>query len=92
MNAPLGLDVHDHVIRTGAFINVPAVLIIAAMTVLLYVGMRGSAGANTFMVTVKVAIIVIIVIAGLKYVDAVELEAVYTAQHRGSAVTSALAA
>ena len=69
VNAPLGLDVHDHIIRTGAFINVPAVLIIAAMTRLLYVGVRGSAGANTFMVTLKVGIIVIIVIAGLKYVD-----------------------
>src|SRR5438067_1953628 len=54
---------------TGALINVPAVLIIAAMTALLYVGVRGSASANTIMVTLKVAIIVIIVIAGLKYVD-----------------------
>jgi APA family basic amino acid/polyamine antiporter len=69
VNAPLGLDLHDHIIRTGALINVPAVLIIAAMTVLLYVGMRGSASANTFMVTVKVGIIVIIVVAGLKYID-----------------------
>jgi basic amino acid/polyamine antiporter, APA family len=70
VNAPLGLDAHDHVITTGAVINVPAVLIVAAMTALLYVGVRWSAGANTLMVTLKVGIIVIIVIAGLKYVDA----------------------
>src|ERR1700728_1197216 len=38
VNAPLGLDVHAHAVRTGALINVPAVLIIAAMTALLYVG------------------------------------------------------
>jgi APA family basic amino acid/polyamine antiporter len=57
------------VIATGALINVPAVLIIAAMTALLYVGVRGSATANTLMVALKVGIIVIIVIAGLKYVD-----------------------
>jgi basic amino acid/polyamine antiporter, APA family len=69
VNAPLGLDAHEHVVRTGAIINVPAVLIIAAMTVLLYVGVRGSASANTFMVTLKVAVIIIIVIAGLKFVD-----------------------
>jgi len=69
VNAPLGLDAHEHVIRTGALINVPAVLIIAAMTALLYVGVRGSAGANTFMVALKVGIIVIIVMAGLSYVD-----------------------
>src|SRR4029077_19038076 len=55
--------------RTGALINVPAVLIVAAMTALLYVGVRGSAGANSFMVALKVGIIIIIVIAGLSYVD-----------------------
>src|SRR5438874_3832445 len=69
VNAPLGLDAHDHIVATGAIINVPAVLIIAAMTALLYVGVRGSAGANTVMVSLKVAIIVIIVVAGLRYVD-----------------------
>jgi APA family basic amino acid/polyamine antiporter len=69
VNAPIGLDKHDHLITTGAIVNVPAVLIIAAMTALLYVGVRGSAHANTLMVTLKVAIIVIIVIAGLKFVD-----------------------
>ena len=70
VNAPLGLDAHDHLIRTGAIVNVPAVLIVLAMTAVLYVGVRESARANTLMVTLKVAIIVIVVIAGLKYVDA----------------------
>jgi basic amino acid/polyamine antiporter, APA family len=69
VNAPLGVDAHDHLVATGALINVPAVLIIAAMTWLLYVGVRWSAGANTIMVALKVGIIVIIVIAGLQYVD-----------------------
>jgi basic amino acid/polyamine antiporter, APA family len=69
VNAPLGLDAHDHLGRTGAIINVPAMLIVAAMTAVLYVGVRGSARANTLMVSLKVAIIVIVVIAGLRYVD-----------------------
>lgn len=69
VNAPLALDSHDHVVSTGALINVPAVLIIAAMTALLYVGVRSSAGANTFMVALKVVVIVVVIIAGLKYVD-----------------------
>jgi APA family basic amino acid/polyamine antiporter len=69
VNAPLGLDAHDHVIATGAIVNVPAVIIIAAMTWLLYVGVRWSAGANTIMVSLKVGIIVIVVVAGLAYVD-----------------------
>ena len=29
VNAPLGLDAHDHIVRTGAIINVPAILIVA---------------------------------------------------------------
>ena len=69
VNAPLGLDAQEHLMRTGAIINLPAVLIVLAMTVVLYVGVRESAGANTLMVTLKVAIIVIVVIAGLKFVD-----------------------
>ena len=60
VNAPLGVDAHDHLITTGAIINVPAVLIIAAMTALLYVGVRWSAHANTLMVALKVGIIIII--------------------------------
>src|SRR6202023_4035400 len=31
VNAPLALDAHDHVVATGAIINVPAVLIVSAM-------------------------------------------------------------
>jgi APA family basic amino acid/polyamine antiporter len=69
VNAPLGLA-GDRLVTTGAIINVPAMLIVAAMTVVLYVGVRESASANTFMVALKVAIIVIVVIAGLSYVNA----------------------
>ena len=54
---------------TGAIFNVPAVLIVAAMSAVCYVGMRETAGANTVMVSLKVAIIVIFVIAGLKFID-----------------------
>ncbi len=68
VNAPFGL-VNDHLQLTGAWINVPAVLIVLAMTAVLYVGVRESAGANNVMVILKVVIIVIVVIAGLKFVD-----------------------
>ena len=69
VNAPLGLDAHEHIVRTGAIINVPAILIVALMTALLYVGVRGSSGANSFMVALKVSIILIVVVAGLQFVD-----------------------
>ncbi len=69
INAPFGQTAAGDIVRTGAIVNVPAVLIIAAMTVILYVGVRESAGANTLMVCLKVAIIVIFILAGLKFVD-----------------------
>src|SRR5579862_7373859 len=69
VNAPLGVDAHDHLVTTGAILNVPAVLIVLAMTWVLYVGVRESASANTLMVALKVAIIIIVVIAGLKFVN-----------------------
>jgi APA family basic amino acid/polyamine antiporter len=68
VNAPLGLD-HDRLVRTGAILNVPAVLIVLGMTWVLYVGVRESARANTLMVMLKVAIIIIVVIAGFKFIN-----------------------
>ncbi|HTV51195.1 MAG TPA: amino acid permease [Steroidobacteraceae bacterium] len=70
VNAPFGQDAHGKLVATGAIINLPAVLIVAAMTALLYVGVRESAGANSFMVAIKVAVIVVFVIAGLSFIDA----------------------
>lgn len=68
VNAPLG-DVNGHLIATGAIINLPAVLIVAAMSALCYIGIRETAGATNFMVALKIGVIVIFVIAGLKFVD-----------------------
>lgn len=69
INAPFGTDAGGHLIATGAWINAPAVLIIAALTALLYVGVQESAGANTFMVYLKVGIIVVFLLAGARYVN-----------------------
>jgi len=67
-NAPLQA-VHDHIKPTGAIFNVPAALIVAAMSVICYVGMRETAGLNTAMVTLKVLIIVLFIVAGVAYID-----------------------
>jgi APA family basic amino acid/polyamine antiporter len=69
VNAPLGQDAHEHLIATGAIINLPAVLIVLAMTWLLYIGVQESASANTFMVALKVAIIVIFILIGVRYIN-----------------------
>jgi basic amino acid/polyamine antiporter, APA family len=69
VNAPLAENASDHLVVTGAIINVPAVLIIAAMSWFCYVGIRETAGATNFMVAVKVGIICIFVVAGLKFIN-----------------------
>ncbi len=67
-NAPLQA-VHDRIKPTGAIFNVPAAFIVAAMSVVCYVGMRETAGLNTAMVSLKVLIIVLFIVAGFAFID-----------------------
>ncbi len=69
VNAPFGKLADGHLGATGALINAPAVLIVVAMSALCYIGIRKSAGANTLMVATKVAVIIIFVLAGIRFVD-----------------------
>jgi len=68
-NAPFGKGPDGHLALTGALVNLPAVLVIAAMGWILYVGVRQSSVANNVMVVVKVAVILIFIFAGLSYID-----------------------
>jgi len=65
VNAPLDGKLHT----TGAIMNVPAVLIVAVMSWVCYIGVKKSSGANSFMVYLKVGIIIVFVLAGLRYID-----------------------
>jgi len=67
-NAPLAYT-DGHMVTTGALINLPAVCIVLALTWLCYVGIRESSGANVAMVILKVSLIVIVIVAGWRYVD-----------------------
>ncbi len=69
VNAPLGQSATGHLIATGSIINVPAILIVAAMSALCYIGIRETASATNLMVALKVGVIVIFVVAGLKFID-----------------------
>jgi APA family basic amino acid/polyamine antiporter len=74
-NAPFTKGVgHFEIVRTGALINLPAVLVIAAITALCYVGIRQSATFNSFVVVIKVSVIVLFVAFGAWYVDGANLE------------------
>jgi APA family basic amino acid/polyamine antiporter len=54
---------------TGALINLPAVLIVAAISVLLVIGIRETARVNNVVVVIKLAIIAIFILVGIWHVD-----------------------
>ncbi|HZX79244.1 amino acid permease [Lysobacter sp.] len=54
---------------TGALFNLPAVLIVAAVGYLCYVGIRQSANANAIIVAIKVVVILALIGFGSQYVN-----------------------
>jgi basic amino acid/polyamine antiporter, APA family len=62
------LDQHTWV-ATGAIINLPAVLLVLAITVVVMLGIRESATLNAVIVFVKVAIILAFITAGAFFID-----------------------
>lgn len=69
INAPLGKLDDGSLGFTGAIVNLPAVLVVIALGWICYVGVRESAIVNNVMVFVKVAVIVIFILAGISYID-----------------------
>jgi len=57
------------IIATGSIINLPAVIIVAIITIVLVVGIKESAGFNAAMVIVKVACVLFVIIVGAFYVN-----------------------
>jgi basic amino acid/polyamine antiporter, APA family len=68
-NAPFGKEADGSIGLTGSIVNLPAVLVILGLGWILYVGVKESSTANTIMVLIKVAVIVIFIFAGLSYVN-----------------------
>ena len=66
--APIS-SVDGALVRTGAIINLPAVMIVAAVTGLCYRGITQSAFANAIMVAIKVTVILLFIAFGLQYID-----------------------
>jgi len=55
--------------RTGATINIPAMLIIAAVTALLVIGIQESARANAVIVVLKVSVVILFILFGWAYIN-----------------------
>ena len=56
-------------LATGSILNLPAVLIVALVTVVLVVGIRESARVNTALVAIKVAAVVFVIAVGAFFVN-----------------------
>jgi APA family basic amino acid/polyamine antiporter len=68
--APLAFDAATRGWHTtGALINLPAMLVIAAISALLVVGIHESARVNNVIVVIKVAIVIIFIAAGAWFVS-----------------------
>ena len=68
-NAPLAGAGPSDMRWTGALINLPATILTLALTALLVVGMRASAQFNGAMVLIKTAIILLVILFGLPFVQ-----------------------
>jgi len=61
--APFALD-HGHLHATGALINLPAVAISVALTIILVIGIKESATFNNTMVFIKVGVLLVLIAYG----------------------------
>jgi len=69
-NAPFDKDSSTgHYVTTGAWFDLPAIVIAGIITVILVIGIRESAGFNAFMVMVKLAIVLFVIVVGAFYVN-----------------------
>jgi APA family basic amino acid/polyamine antiporter len=67
--APLIIDAQSHWQPTGAWFDLPAVLVVLACTALPLAGMRASAAVNDVLVIAKVTALVVLVLVGVHYVN-----------------------
>ncbi|MEV4255981.1 amino acid permease, partial [Spirillospora sp. NPDC049652] len=70
--ASAGIHLPDELLnppgQNGGVVNVPAVLVVLAVTGVLVAGVKISARVNTVVVTIKVAIVLLVIFAGLFFV------------------------
>jgi APA family basic amino acid/polyamine antiporter len=70
--APLGPGADEmHIVRTGAIINIPAMLIVAAIATICYIGIKQSAAFNSVIVAIKVTVVVLFIVFGVSYINTV---------------------
>jgi APA family basic amino acid/polyamine antiporter len=69
--SPFSYDASQHIWHlTGAIVNLPAMIVIAAVSALLVVGVHETARTNNVMVGIKLAVILVFIVAAAPFVSA----------------------
>ena len=69
-NGPFDFDpALGHWVATGAVMNLPALLVVLAVTVVLVIGIRESASFNAAMVILKLAVVLFVIVVGARHID-----------------------
>lgn len=67
--SPFKYDAVHGLEATGAFINLPAIFILALMTVLLVIGIRETARFNNVIVAIKIGVILLFLLFSFRYIN-----------------------
>jgi basic amino acid/polyamine antiporter, APA family len=71
-NAPLDQGSGSlSIVTTGAIINLPAMLIVAIIATICYIGIKQSAAFNSVIVAIKVTVVVLFILLGVSYINEV---------------------
>jgi APA family basic amino acid/polyamine antiporter len=57
------------IVTTGAIINLPAILIVAVIATICYVGIKQSATFNSVIVAIKVTVVILFILLGVGYIN-----------------------
>jgi basic amino acid/polyamine antiporter, APA family len=69
-NAPLdSVGETMHIVPTGAIINLPAMLVVAFLTLICYIGIKQSATFNSWIVAIKVTVVLLFIIFGVSFIN-----------------------
>jgi APA family basic amino acid/polyamine antiporter len=66
--------VNGKIVLSGGVIDLPAIIITLLITWILYIGIRESAKINNFIVLIKIAVIVLFVVLGVRHVSLANLK------------------
>ena len=67
--APFKLEGFHHLVSTGAYFNLPAVVLVALVTFILIVGVNMSATFNNLMVAIKLVIVLVVIFVGFNHIN-----------------------